>query len=69
MTQEKRAEYAKAGGIASANIPGLMSRMASVQGRANAESGHMNRIQKLAVRLAGKLLVLKMVKLPWKTGN
>jgi len=54
VTQEKRAEYAKAGGLAAANIPGLMSRMAAIQGKANAESGHMQRIQKIGCSLGGQ---------------
>jgi hypothetical protein len=55
VTQEKRLEYAKAGGIAAAKIPGLMSRMAAVQGKANAESGHMQRIQKIGCFIGGKI--------------
>lgn len=69
VTQEKRAEYAKAGGIASANIPGLMSRMASVQGRANAESGHMNRIQKIGCSLGGKVAGFKNGKAAVENGK
>lgn len=55
VTQQKRAEYAKSGGIATAKIPGLMSRIAAVQGKANAESGHMQRIQKIGCSLGGKV--------------
>lgn len=55
VTQKKRAEYAKAGGIAAAKIPGLMSRMAAVQGKANAESGHIQSIQKIGCSLGGRI--------------
>lgn len=55
VTKEKRVEYASAGGKAAAKIPGLMSRMAGVQGRINAESGHMQRIQKIGCALGGKV--------------
>ena len=55
VTQEKRAEYAKAGGIAAAKIPGLMSSMAKIQGKSNAASGHMQRIQKIGCSLGGKI--------------
>jgi hypothetical protein len=54
VSKEDRIVYAKAGGIAAAKIPGLMSKMASVQGRVNAESGHIQRIQKLGASLGGK---------------
>jgi len=55
VTQEKRAEYAKAGGLAAAKIPGLMSQMAAIQGKVNAESGHMQRIQKIGCSIGGKV--------------
>lgn len=55
VTKEKRVEYASAGGKAAAKIPGLMSRMAGVQGKINAESGHMQRIQKIGCALGGKV--------------
>jgi hypothetical protein len=55
VTKEKRTEYARAGGLASSKIPGLMSRMAAKQGQANVESGHMKAIQKIGCSLGGKL--------------
>ena len=54
VTKEKRKEYARAGGLASAQMPGHMSKMAEIQGKANAESGHMQRIQKIGCSLGGK---------------
>ncbi len=54
VTNAKRKEYARAGGLATAQIPGRMSEMASLQGQANAESGHMQRIQKVGCHLGGK---------------
>jgi hypothetical protein len=54
VTKENRIVYAKAGGIATAKISGLMSSMAAIQGKANAESGHMQRIQKIGCALGGK---------------
>lgn len=55
VTKEKRKEYASAGGLAAAQVPGRMSGMAAIQGRANAESGHMQRIQKTGCSLGGKM--------------
>lgn len=55
VTKEDRVVYARAGGIAAAKIPGLMSRMAAVQGKANAESGHIQNIQKIGCSLGGKI--------------
>jgi kynurenine formamidase len=54
VTKEKRIEYARAGGLASAQVPGLMSRMAARQGQINVQSGHMQRIQKIGCVLGGK---------------
>jgi hypothetical protein len=54
ITDEKRKAYARSGGLATARVPGRMSDMASIQGRANAESGHMRRIQKTGASLGGK---------------
>jgi hypothetical protein len=55
VTKEKRVEYARAGGNATAQTPGHMSRMAAVQGKRNADSGHMQRIQKIGASLGGKI--------------
>jgi hypothetical protein len=55
VTQEKRVEYARAGGIATAQMPGHMSQMAAKQGQINAESGHMQRIQKIGCSIGGKI--------------
>jgi hypothetical protein len=55
VTEEKRKEYARSGGLATAQVPGHMSEIASIQGRANAESGHMHRIQKIGCSLGGKI--------------
>lgn len=54
LTKENRVKYARAGGQASAKIPGQMSRMAAAQGKINAESGHMQKIQKTGCVLGGK---------------
>lgn len=54
VTKENRVKYARAGGVATAQMPGHMSRMAAVQGRINAESGHMQKIQKTGCVLGGK---------------
>ena len=54
VTKEDRVKYARAGGKAAAKVPGLMSRMAAVQGKRNADSGHMQRIQKTGCVLGGK---------------
>lgn len=56
VTKEDRVAYSKAGGVAAAKIPGHMSRMAAVQGKANAESGHMQSIQKIGCVLGGKIV-------------
>ena len=53
VSKEDRVVYAKAGGIATAKIPGHMSSMAAIQGKTNAESGHMQRIQKIGCSLGG----------------
>ena len=55
VTKEKRVEYARVGGLAAAQIPGHMSSMAAKQGRINAESGHMQRIQKIGCSIGGKV--------------
>jgi hypothetical protein len=55
ITKEKRKEYARAGGLAAAQTPGRMSKMAAIQGRINAESGHMQRIQKIGCSIGGKV--------------
>ena len=55
VSKKNRLEYSRAGGLATAKIPGLMSRMAAVQGKANAESGHMQRIQKIGCSFGGKV--------------
>jgi hypothetical protein len=55
VTKEKRVEYARVGGLAAAQIPGHMSSMAAKQGRINAESGHMQRIQKIGCGIGGKI--------------
>ena len=55
VTKENRIKYARAGGVATAQMPGHMSRMAAVQGKINAESGHMQRIQKLGASAGGKI--------------
>ena len=55
ITSEMRQEYARAGGIAAAQVPGRMAKMASIQGKVNAESGHMQRIQKIGCGLGGKI--------------
>ena len=55
VTKENRIKYASAGGRASAQIPGQMSRMAATQGKINAESGHMQRIQKIGASAGGKI--------------
>jgi len=54
VSKENRIVYAKTGGIAAAKIPGLMSSIAAIQGKANTESGHMRRIQKIGCSLGGK---------------
>jgi hypothetical protein len=54
VSKEAQREYARAGGAGASRVPGLMSRLASVQGRANAESGHIQRIQKVGASLGGK---------------
>lgn len=54
LTKHQRVEYSRAGGLATAKVPGHMSHMAAVQGRINAESGHMRRIQKIGASLGGK---------------
>jgi hypothetical protein len=54
VTPEKRVEYARAGGKATAQMPGHMSRMAEKQGQINVQSGHMQRIQKIGCVLGGK---------------
>jgi len=55
ITNENRVEYARAGGMAAAKIPGHMANMASIQGKVNADSGHMGRIQKIGCSLGGKV--------------
>jgi hypothetical protein len=59
VTKEKRAEYARAGGLATAQMPGHMSSMAAAQGRINTESGHIQRIQKIGCVLGGKVAGIK----------
>jgi hypothetical protein len=54
VTSEKRVEYARAGGLATAQMPGHMSKMAAVQGKINAKSGHIQEIQKTGCVLGGK---------------
>jgi hypothetical protein len=54
VSKEDRIVYAKIGGIAAASIPGRMSSMATIQGKTNAESGHMQRIQKIGCSLGGR---------------
>lgn len=54
VTEKDRKEYSRVGGLASAQIPGHMSNMAALQGKANTESGHMQRIQKIGCSLGGK---------------
>lgn len=55
LTKDQRIEYATLGGFSTANNPGHMSRMASIQGKINAESGHMKEIQKIGCSLGGKI--------------
>jgi hypothetical protein len=55
LTKENRVVYARAGGLATAQIPGHMSRIAASQGRINVESGHMQCIQKIGASLGGKI--------------
>lgn len=55
VAMEQRVEYARAGGLATARTPGHMTRMASIQGRINADPGHMRRIQKIGASLGGKV--------------
>jgi hypothetical protein len=56
ITPEKRVEYARAGGLATAQMPGHMSSMAAIQGGRNAASGHMQRVQKLGASAGGKIV-------------
>jgi hypothetical protein len=69
VTKEKRKEYARAGGLASAQTPGRMSKMAAIQGQANAESGHMQRIQKIGCSLGGKVAGKKTGRLAVTSGQ
>jgi len=69
VTKENRKEYARAGGLASAQTPGRMSEMAAIQGRANAESGHMQRIQKIGCSLGGKIAGKKTGRLAVTSGQ
>jgi hypothetical protein len=54
VTKENRVAYARAGGLATAQMPGHMSKMAAVQGQRNADSGHMQRVQKIGCVLGGR---------------
>jgi hypothetical protein len=54
VSKEDRIVYSKIGGIAVASIPGHMSSMAAIQGKNNAESGHMQSIQKIGCSLGGR---------------
>ena len=69
VTKEDRIKYASAGGRASAQILGQMSRMAAVQGRINAESGHMQRIQKIGASLGGKIRGPKLGRMMVESGQ
>lgn len=69
VTPEKRVEYSRAGGKAAAQIPGLMSRMAAVQGKRNADSGHMQHIQKTGASLGGKINGPKLGRMMVESGQ
>lgn len=60
ITPDQRLEYATAGGIKTASTrPDHYVRMGKQQGRVNAESGHMQAIQKVGCVLGGKAVGLK----------
>jgi hypothetical protein len=60
ITPDQRLEYATAGGIKTASTrPDHYVRMGKQQGRVNAESGHMQAIQKVGCVLGGKTVGLK----------
>lgn len=69
VTKEDRVKYARAGGTAAAKVPGLMSRMAAVQGKRNADSGHMQRIQKIGASLGGKINGPKLGRMMAESGQ
>ena len=55
VTKEKRVEYARSGGLAMARAhPDVLARVGAKQGKINAESGHMQRIQKIGCSLGGQ---------------
>jgi len=60
VTAEQRLEYAIAGGLATViNRPNFYSEMGLQQGRRNADSGHMQAIQKIGCVLGGKAVGYK----------
>lgn len=69
VTKENRVVYARAGGQATAEMPGHMSRMAAVQGKRNADSGHMQRIQKIGASLGGKINGPKLGRMMAESGQ
>jgi hypothetical protein len=69
VTKEKRKEYARTGGLAVAKVPNRMSEMAAIQGRANADSGHMQSIQKIGCSLGGKVAGKKTGRLAVTNGQ
>jgi hypothetical protein len=57
VTSEKRVEYARAGRAAMVRAhPDVLARVGAKQGKINAESGHMQRIQKIGCVLGGKIV-------------
>ena len=69
VAPEKRVEYSRAGGKAAAKIPGLMSQRGKVQGKRNADSGHMREIQKIGCVLGGKITGPKLGRMMVESGQ
>lgn len=69
VTKEKRVEYSRAGGKAAAKIPGLFSQRGKVQGKRNADSGHMREIQKTGCVLGGKITGPKLGRMMVESGH
>jgi hypothetical protein len=69
VTPDKRVEYSSAGGKAAAKIPGLLSQRGKVQGKRNADSGHMRQIQKMGCVLGGKITGPKLGRMMVESGH
>lgn len=69
VTKEDRVKYARAGGKAAAKVPGLFSQRGKVQGKRNADSGHMREIQKMGCVLGGKITGPKLGRMMVESGR